>query len=333
MRRALFLLALAVLSTSSCGGKPVEVNPNFTTVKTLGYKEGYREGYEKGFKTAYEYERKVIKEYLNLWGRDILAYEVGKYAVEESIVAPPKLYREGEGERGAVETGGQFITPEAVEKLSLLSVPEPYFPKVPVAPQVPSPDLSFVADRPTPYKIGYAEGFRKGAERGFRDGREKALEEFYKSLSPDSPAGKKFLYLELDKYLSPDLKVSAPRIYRVVKGNRVYYFLVPSRIEDIRTPQNLLEGKVPLPEGIKEKKKAEGVALPLQALPYSLPSSSPPSTVKAEVPCGKLEVVSGYGAAVEVENDRCYAVFSTEAQKKAFCESTNLCGDGNAEKR
>ena len=333
MRRALFLLALAVLSTSSCGGKPIEVNPSFASVKTLGYKEGYKEGYEKGFQTAYKYQEKIIEEYLKLWGRDVLAYEVGKYAVRNSIVAPPRLYREGEGERGAVETGGQFITPESVEKLAFLSVPEPYFPEIPPAPSVPSPDLSYLADKPTPYKIGYAEGFKKGAEKGFKEGKRKALEEFRKALSPNSPAGKKFLYLELDKYLSPDLKVSAPRIYKVVKGNRVHYFLVPSRIEDVRTPRSVLEGKVPLPKGIEEKRKENGVVLPVQALPYSLPSSSPPSAVKVEVPCGKLETVSGYGAAVEVENDRCYAVFSTEAQKKVFCEKTNLCGTGDAEKR
>ncbi len=311
----------------SCGGAASEVKTSpsaFQNLKQSGYRDGYRRGYEKGYETAYSYEGKLIQEYLKLWERDVLAYEVGRYAVSSSIVAPPKIYREGGGSVGTVETGGQEITPTVVEKLTPLAVPSPYFPKVPQL-KTPKPDLKVLKGYPVPYRIGYLEGFSDGLEKGIREGKQEALKEFRKALSPDTESGKKFIYLELEKYYSPDLKITYPRIYKVVKGRKVKYYLVPSRVEDVRTYRDVLAGNVPLPEELKEKKELEGVGLPVQAEPVQLPGVSVPEPYRVEVRCGKLDVVSEYGVPVEVENDSCYAVFGDREQAENFCTQSGLC--------
>jgi len=323
-KRILVLSTLIGVFLSSCGGAK-QVNTSLVVkAEESGYKKGYSEGYKEAYKRAYEYEKNLIKLYLELWKRDVLAYEVGKYAVSRGIISYPKIYRTGENSGvGVLETGGQEITPDAVEKLSLLWVPAPYIPSPPKDISVPLPKIENF--RSTPYKIGYVKGFKEGVNRGLKEGREKALEEFKEALSSNTLAGKRFYLLELDKYLSSDLKVSAPRIYKLSKGKRVYYYLVPSQVEDVRTPEDVLKGDFPLPEEVKRKEEPQGITLPVQALPYTPPTREIQGEVRAEISCKKLEVVSSYGVGIEVENDRCYAVFSGKEQKEVFCKKTGLC--------
>ena len=332
-KRLTILAFLGLVGLTSCG----TANTN-TGLKTIpvslekqGYESGFKEGYREGYNAAYTYEGKVIMENLKLWKRDILASEVGKFAVKKSIVALPKLYREGDGDRGVLESGGQEITPEAVEKLSVLSVPQPYFPNVPKM-ETPSPSLSKISQYPVPYKIGYLNGYKDGLKKGLRDGKKEALKEYYEALSPNTEAGKKFLKLELDKYLSFDLKVSAPRIYKKLVGVRTYYFLVPSRVEDVRTPKDVLAGEVPLPEGLREEKKTTGITLPVQGSPALLPARGEeiPSLARVRVSCKALDRVSSYGVGIEVENDNCYAVFPDKTQLGVFCKESGLCLSGHS---
>ena len=325
MRKTVWLATVLVVLSSCAGAKgPVKGIGKVTELENAGYSQGYKEGYREGFNASYGFEKKVILQMLKLWRRDVLAYEVGRYAVNRSIVAPPKIYREGNGQVGSIETGGQYLTPAVVEKLSVLAVPSPYFPETPSL-KVPQPDRERLSVYPVPYRIGYLKGFSDGEKKGLTDGKERALREFQKALSPDTESGKKFLYLELEKYYSPDLKITYPRVYQVSRGNRVYYFLVPSRVENVRSWKDVLNGKVPLPSELKKEKKPDGVRLPVQATPVQLPSSSVPVPVKVRVSCKELSVVSSYGAGVMVENDSCWAVFTDRTQKEVFCEKTGLC--------
>ena len=326
MRKLLAVAGIVALLSASCGGagKPVYTPQQIQQIKREYYQKGYNDGYRKAFKIGYRTTAFLIAENLKSWETDIKALEVGKEAVKNGIIPSPVIYRQVTNGVPEIVIEGEDISPDSLEKLSSLDVPTPYKPKEPKTEVVPPPDKQLLNTLSPIQKFSYLQGYRNGAEKGAKDGILMAKKDAIGSLKDVES----YIYrLETDKYLNTTYLVSAPRIYRELRGNKVVFLVVPSRVEKVRTVKDIINGNgIPSPESrVELSPQAGGIHLPASSTPVSLPKETPTKLYRVRIDCSKLSEVEKLGIDYEISGDTCRAVFYDRAQEQEFCKKYGFC--------
>ena len=328
--RKLLLLATVGAFLFSCGGSNAKVTytpQQIQEIQKTYYKKGYELGYEMGFRVGYKSAITTINRNIEKWKRDILALEVGKFAVKKGIIPAPKTYRQIINGQPQIIIEGEEITPDSLDKLIFFYIPQPYSSDNAEKFTIPEVPKEKLIGLNSIQKVSFLNGFNNGVEEGIDKGIKTAIKDAEKSLK-DSLVEKKVYTLELDKYINESLTVTAPRIYRILDGNVVKYLIIPSRVESIRTIDDIINGnKIPSPEmSLKLGNAGSGITLPASSSPLVLPSKKLHLPIRVVIPCDKLRLLEKLGIDYEIaDNNSCRAVFYDRGQKESFCKEYGFC--------
>lgn len=326
MRKLIAVAGVVALLTTACGGavKPVYTPQQIQQIKREYYQKGFNDGYKRAFKIGYKTTATLIAENIKAWETDIKALEVGKEAVKKGIIPTPTVYRQVSKGIPEIVIEGEDISPDSLDKLSLLDVPTPYQPKELKTEVVPPPDKEFLNALTPIQRFSYLQGYRDGTKKGAKDGIIMAKKDAEESLKDVE----NYIYrLETDKYLNTAYLITAPRVYRDLRGNKVVFLIVPSRVERIRTVEDIVNGNgIPSPENrVELTPESGGIHLPASSTPVSLPKETPAKLYRIQVDCSKLSEIEKLGIDYEISGDTCRAVFYDKAQEEEFCKKYGFC--------